>query len=559
MTTASQHFGIDPWRLRQLGAYDVPIDGEEAPVYLDPRLLRQTRVPEFQDAMDRVGRHFAEIFALLRAAKTVPAPTATAYRERAEDILRFAELEGLRIGVGKGAGTGKGIGPARAKKLYDLAEEFVQDDFSDPILFEMFALVKAGVGADLVSDMLADISRDSLYKYSERVARELRLPTEPFNDGKREYQLAWNTIRKEHILFPPADALAEIPGFRASKRFDRFQFSHDGIRKAISDWLKEFGAIDPRRFLLEHRELAAEITKAYTATKPRTPDPFAVKGGARLAGLDIAEDLKPELARVAVPRTAGELVAVVADAVTRFKAYVDAGRARTHLHGKSKRDEKFVQHMFAAFVATFCEDRKIRCTREADDGMGPVDFLFTIGERIAVVLELKLSSNTGLLRTFGAQAQAYQTASAAQAAFFVVIDLTDEHTRLEQLVKKHDELGPVAHRPRLFIIDGRDSPSASKIAKPREPLPQPGDWNAKRLPNAKGSRFVPPQGAPPAASKPVAGPTRGSPAASTPVTATPQSSPPHKSGIDILADLLDRWSQSLEERSPKRPPRKDGA
>lgn len=524
-TPASEHYRIDPWRLRQLGAYDIPIDGREAPVYLDPRLLRRTDVPEFAKAMENVGAHFASVFADIRVANQTSGAKAQRFREAAKAKLLFPELEGLRIGFGQGDAPGKGLGKGRAKELFDLAQQFVRDDFTDPRLFEMFTVVQEGVGADLVSDMLASINREALYEYSERIARELGLPTQPFEMPDRTYQLPWNDERDEHLLFPPYAAVAEIPAFRTSKRFDRFHFSNEQIRKAISEWIKKNGSEDAvRRYLLAHREDTNTILAAYTATKPRGPDQFSGKAGARLAGREIYEALKAKLAPVRAPTTPQELESAVRDVAARFKEYVDAGKARTQLHGKSARDEKFVQDMFGNFVETFCQDRDIRISREVNDGMGPVDFLFSKGATMAAALELKLSSNTGLLRTYEHQVQAYARASGAQSKFFVVLDLEDKRAPLGQLVNKHDAMEGSPRRPHLFIIDGRNSPPASKIQKAREPLPQPGQ---KVRPQASQSGPV-----------------------AHPVVAQ---KPPPKSGWELLSEVIADLRKKQQERDRARP------
>lgn len=514
-STVTAHFHVDPWKLRQLGAFDAPLDGPDAPVYIDPRFFRQTQVAEFQNAMSLVGKHFGVVLAEIELAKRLGGEDGTKIREHAKDLLRFPELEGLRIGFGKGGGHGKGFGKKRATDLFKLAEQFVTDDFHDPLLLEMFTVVQPGIGADLVSDMLAFITRDALYEFSSRVGRELHLPAQEYAVGEAKYLLPWNPKQNEPILFPPHDALADIPAFARSKKFDRFTFNNPAIRKAVSDWIKAHGSVDARKFLLANRSFVNTALSAYKSSPPTVHDAFAGKDGARLAALEVYESLKPSLSRLNPPATAGELEAAVAELCMRFRTHVEAGKSRRHLHGDRKpRTEKFLQDMFGLLADTFCEDRDIRLTREADDGAGPVDFLFSRGAGVACVLEMKLSSNTALVPTYHHQVEAYAQASRARAGFFLVVDLQGEAKRLEHLVKADaDAAAASRRRPRLIIVDGRESPSASKIRKAREPLPQP-------------------------------------------IAHRPTSPPPPKSFIELLAEGLERAAQRMEDtkRAPPRRP-----
>lgn len=176
--TACQHFKLPEWDLRRAGAFDVPLDGDEAPVYLDPRLIRRTDVSEFHGAMQEVGRYFGQILVDLEEAENSRGKRREMLVASAKRRLLFPEMAGLRIGYAHRGGQGRGVGPIRSKAIFNLSKSFVRDGFNDPVLFEVMTVVEEGVGADLISDMIAHIIRDRLYAFSERIARQFNL------DGK---------------------------------------------------------------------------------------------------------------------------------------------------------------------------------------------------------------------------------------------------------------------------------------------------------------------------------------------------------------------------------------
>jgi len=99
MSTLSTQFAIDPWSLHEAGAFDVPLDGTDAHVYLDPRLLRRSKQPEFQGALEDIARHYAAILQKIAASAKYSQDMRARVLAAAEADFHAPELDGLHIEI----------------------------------------------------------------------------------------------------------------------------------------------------------------------------------------------------------------------------------------------------------------------------------------------------------------------------------------------------------------------------------------------------------------------------------------------------------------------------
>jgi hypothetical protein len=69
-------------------------------------------------------------------------------------------------------------------------------------------------------------------------------------------------------------------------------------------------------------------------------------------------------------------------------------------HAGSPRPEKAAQRLFFAIAYAYCKANNLDVTPEADTGNGPVDFKVSLGFTGRVLVEIKLSTNTKLVRGY---------------------------------------------------------------------------------------------------------------------------------------------------------------
>jgi hypothetical protein len=474
-TLFTEHFGVRPQWLYRQGALDMPLNGAEAHVYFDPRLVRKTHTPEFQGAMSDLGSHFADIIHRIVASQRADGRVKQRIEESIRRSLAFPEIAGLRIGHGKDLGTGRGVGPKRALNMFNLASEFVQAGLDNPELLEMLTVVDKGIGADLISDMIAHIARPRLYTFTERVAQSLNVPTRRFSYGEKNFELPWNPFDDSPIVLPPSDCIADLPTFQRFSRFDRIAYSNETLREVFDNWIRDHVNARPVQFFQAHSELIEVAMAAYVETTPPVHD--VLKGtGVKIAASELKEALRDKNKDQTPTISAETLHLSVLDLCSRFKRLIEHQGKWKVLYGTDgkARDEPYVQELFALSADSYCLDRNIAISPETDAGSGPVDFKFDQGAVAVSLVEVKLSHNKKLISGYKHQVEAYKKANMTKKAVYLVIDVHEEVSQLQKLVDLYEEQRRERDEaPDLIIVDGRTQPSASKRVEEIRSLPQP--------------------------------------------------------------------------------------
>src|SRR6185369_4196639 len=99
-------YGIDPQLFNKTGALD-PILGVDTRLFIDPRLLVDTTVPELANSAGKIAAHFDDVIRLLLNVQQEGDP----FWRRADRFLSFPEVRGLCIGYSSESTAGRGMGP----------------------------------------------------------------------------------------------------------------------------------------------------------------------------------------------------------------------------------------------------------------------------------------------------------------------------------------------------------------------------------------------------------------------------------------------------------------
>src|SRR5713101_2625825 len=152
------YFKVPIERLRKSGALNAYL-GIDTHVFVDPSLLRSTKIPEFRDATNDFTGYFSPIIKLLKATKRIgDIAWETAVRK-----LRFHEEHGAALGYSAPGGSGRGIGEGLAELLAQRGKEIIDLGIDDPEIFEVIGLFQEGFGADLLSDMAVSILKSTFF------------------------------------------------------------------------------------------------------------------------------------------------------------------------------------------------------------------------------------------------------------------------------------------------------------------------------------------------------------------------------------------------------------
>jgi hypothetical protein len=119
--------------------------------------------------------------------------------------------------------------------------------------------------------------------------------------------------------------------------------------------------------------------------------------------------------------------------------------------------------LFFSLADVYCKANQIDISPETNSGGGAVDFKFSRGYQHRVLVEIKLSSNQQVVHGYRKQLPTYEQAEKTRRSAYVVVRVSDLQSRIKKVQKLHDKaIANGKKAPRLFVIDGRLKPSASK-------------------------------------------------------------------------------------------------
>ena len=150
-----------------------------------------------------------------------------------------------------------------------------------------------------------------------------------------------------------------------------------------------------------------------------------------------------------------------------FKHQVEDMRMGQEFYREGKKPtETSWQMLFNSIAISYTQGGKnnVHITREANPGVGEIDFQVTCGEKANVCIEMKRSSNSYIYHGYTEQLPAYMRAERAERGIFIIIEEDDKNKKqiTEVLHKKEELENEGRYAPEVIIINGRYQPSASK-------------------------------------------------------------------------------------------------
>lgn len=467
--SASDYLGVAPSKFTSVGAFDPVLDVDSL-LFLDPLLLRKTRVPEFKQSYAKLEKRFKRIGKLLHHSK---GPSDPFWRE-AERQFFFPEVEGLCIGYSRNGTGGAGMGRGLRGTVLETGKAIVDGGNQDPEIFELMGLFEPGVGRDRISDMVARVIIDDIAAYTARVLKRLSVPTKRLVFEKTKIRSVVNPFNQKPLLLVPRSLLRDLP---IAHSWDEISFvaaanqeTRDHLNKLIGvGWQSQhFTKEDLRQMVLASPELMADLIDLYRAARPTEydfdRDPAGEIAWYR-ASKNAVQQLPLTLELPANP-SAQDILKVVLEIGENFKQLVENNGLNSLLFdGRKPKHESASQKVFFGIADAYCEANKLDISRESNAGRGPVDFKVSKGYKNRVVVETKLSVNKRLMHGITTQVVEYQKAEKSSLAVYIVIDVGGSRRQLKELqtyiasqkAKKNIRL------PHVIFVDGRMKPSASKI------------------------------------------------------------------------------------------------
>lgn len=462
-------FGVPEDDLVKEGVFNAFVD-IDSKLYVDPHLLASSAQPELQGAYDTFRSYFQNIITLIQASKR---PGDSMFRE-AVRRLTFREIPNTSLGYSSTGNLGSGIGRSLAQRLAVTAKEIIEAGISDPTIFELIGLLEEDVGADRVSDMTVQIILPHLLAYSQRVARNLKLPTRSESKWGATYELPIDPDSGSPIILVPQDILRNLPVAHDWSDIDYVCQHNAELRKRVNETIGDTWREATRRLkkrelrdvLLRNPEAFKDLIAQYRA-KPADAYDFDLDPAGEVKWYDIAKDFSEQFPldlKDCKPKNPEEVLHLVLKICKHFKNLMEFNGLAEMLWVNGKlRHERFAQLLFYAIADAYCKANDVDLSREPNAGRGPVDFKFSRGFHAKVTVEVKYTSNN-IIAGLEKQLPEYNKAEQSVYSVYMVIITTKKTASLDELIAlRNDRKAAGTRLPEIVVIDGRPKPPASKV------------------------------------------------------------------------------------------------
>jgi hypothetical protein len=472
-TRFSKQFGLDAKTLKAAGFFD-PVLNVDTKLFIDPLLLATSSNSLVKKSSSpKLNEFFKTVIRLIKASKKID---DLPWRE-ASKLLRFPEIKGTCLGYGSDNVSGNGMGSEIRDMLIATASEIIQLGVDDPELFLILPLISDKVGADRISDMTTNIIATDLGELTQKFANDYKLPTHSFLVKEEKFNLPKNPfVKNTPVLLIPRDILRRLPVATdwgdISDVTDKNTALRNKLNGLIGDlWSKQTKKEQKqqiRQAVLSSPQAAQDFVSYFKGLIPKGYD-FDRDPEGFVRWLNYLENVQfdplPKNVNPKAINTLEDAKNLVEEIIGQFQDLVETKGLNKEIwvNDVEHRGELAVQRLFYAVAHTFCRFFDLDISPSADSGRGPVDFKFSKGKIIKVLVELKLSDNNKLFHGYHTQLDIYKKAENADEAFFLIVDVGRLGKKLKKVEAHRKSLIKSGIKPsEIFIVDGKPKKSASK-------------------------------------------------------------------------------------------------
>ena len=465
----SDYLGIDRNLLKSRGVFDTILDSDSR-YFINFIRVRDTVTPELADSYEKIQQFFRNIGVLLKVSRE---QNDRFYRE-AWDRLNMHELEEICLGYSMNGTSGSGSGTVMKKIILSTAKDILDAGIDDPEIFQLVGLFEERVGPDRISDMIGRIIKSDLENYSLRILSEIIDRIESAIP-MTESGLLLNPYNEKPLILLPRELLHELPIAAQWEDIDYVcavnREVRDKVNEVIGNQWRKITTPEKkkalRRVLLGEPALFKKLIAEYREFDLPEYD-FASDPLGEALWYSFAKDFATAFPLTfAITRidSQEQLIATVQEICLHFKQLIELNGLNEVLYtddGKPRR-ERISQKLFQAIAASYCEANDLDMSPEVNSGRGPVDFKFSIGHGMKVLVEIKLTTNKKLVHGYEVQLREYEKSERTSDAFYLVIDNGGPENQIERLRRLHsDYLTRDIKMHKLILIDGTLKTSASR-------------------------------------------------------------------------------------------------
>ncbi|ALE01046.1 hypothetical protein [Pseudomonas syringae] len=469
LATISTEFGIDPNVMESLGIIDTQLTADTN-LFIDPLLLIDSEHHEMNTAAATAYEQRFEFIVKLLAASKVRGDVPW---RNVEKLFNFSEVSWTCLGYSSSV-RGAGFGKELTATTLDTAYQIVQLGITDVDFFMGLSLFEDGIGPDRISDMTTNIIIKDLIAFTQRINLALGIPQKTFRLKGLDFEAPVNPYDGNPLLFVPKDIVRELPIATDYSDISRVVKENEDLRDRVNQKIGGIWSNMTKRdraklkiAALKSKEAFEQLLEAIREV-PLAPYDFqADRNGevfwAKLLNT-IAVDYPFKIVQPKGPATVASTLNLIGIIIKQFQDLVENKGVWKELWTEQKkpRKEKAAQRLFFVVAHAYCKANDLDITPEADTGNGPVDFKFSKGFDIRVVVEIKLSTNT-LSHGYEKQLETYKRAEDTKHGIYLVIDvggIGQKYNEVQRL--RLDALARGERASSIYLVDGNMRASASK-------------------------------------------------------------------------------------------------
>ncbi len=372
------------------------------------------------------------------------------------------------------------MGVEKRERFMHVAAQVEEVGRVDPRLIPVLAILESGIGADLISDMTANIIISELAEITTAFCATNGIPTEAFVVGRDEYQLPRNPMinnSRSPIVLVPTDILRDLPESDSWEDVVKLTMHNARLRERVNHYIagimedEELYAHEKRERAVEElketSEAVARVGEFFASQQPIVydiiNDPSTKRIFQRIVG--IVENEFPIDGGLRTPENEEEFRHLISNVIEQFRFLVEHKSIWKLLWISDTRrvHEDVAQQIFFAIAYSYCEGYNVHIAVEHHTGDGRTDFLFTLGRQFRVVVEMKWSDNGGLQRGYTKQVEAYAQAEHAFHSFYVVLDCDggDSYAKLQEYLD-----GSRLRKPTVTVVSVDANPKGAPSKPP---------------------------------------------------------------------------------------------
>lgn len=451
-----------------------PILVADTELFVDPFAVFDETEGVFSSSFEKMLKFFNCAFLL--AAQAAQNKNTLSYK-KLEAMLLFPEINELGLGYSD-SNTGSGASKYFRNQIINAIYRSIDQGLTEYRHFEEIGIFEEGIGCDRISDITCNILKEEIILYTQSVCQKCGIPMVSVNmqhirfDFKNlrwingKVLLPWNEHKNRPVLLIPQRFLNDLPSINSDGFKDYvWENQNETLRNDLNYSLKS--ELDKATIIKIARE-NPEWVRDYEETVERKGyTPYDLKndpsGKYHWASDAVQQYIK---ANPLFFSDDDSFAACIYGMCQAFKNYIEDEKGYELLwnDGGKPKPESAVQRLLYGVTKGYCMHLNIDISKESNAGSGPVDFKYSCGRSMRVLIEVKLMKNTRYWNGLHKQLPQYMKAEDIEKGIFMLVaHSTEEFNKASEFVQTINAL-ELPYDISTIIIDASPNKiSASKL------------------------------------------------------------------------------------------------